>query len=65
MAAFGKILLARSGMLLIIAFCIVVAVMNEDRNVRLLAAVTAIVVEIIRDAILVSGMGGKPQANKQ
>ena len=60
MVPFGRILLVRTALLVVIAFCIVTVVVSEDRDVRLLVATTAIIVEIIRDAILVSGIkGGK------
>ena len=62
--AFGKILQIRSALLLVIAFCIAVVVESEDRNVRLLAAVAAIVVEIIRDAVLASGIGSSPRGKE-
>jgi len=53
---FGKKLVLRMLLLGVIALCIFVVVTSEDWEIRLLAAVVAIVVEIIRDAILVSGM---------
>ncbi|RLG19334.1 hypothetical protein DRN67_02980 [Candidatus Micrarchaeota archaeon] len=56
MVPFGKKLVLRMLLLGVIALCIFVVVTSEDWEIRLLAAVVAIVVEIIRDAILVSGM---------
>ena len=52
MVPFGRMLLIRNALLVAVAFCIAAAVMSEDRNARLLAAAAAIVIEIVRDAVL-------------
>ena len=65
MIPFGRILLLRSALLIVIAFCIAVAVVSEDMNVRAMAAGAAIVVEILRDAVLASGLKDVPGGRGQ
>jgi molybdenum cofactor biosynthesis enzyme len=50
--AFGKVLAIRMALLVAIALCIAVAITSNDMLVRALAAVVAITVEIVRDALL-------------
>ena len=59
-------LLIRGVLLIVIALCIVVAIESDDRNIRGLAAGIAIVVEIIRDAVLAGANldGCKAKSNK-
>ena len=52
MVLLGRALLIRSALLIVVALCIAIVIESEDRTVRGLAAGTAIVVEIIRDAVL-------------
>ena len=62
----GRVLLIRGVLLIVIALCIVVAIESDDRNIRGLAAGIAIVVEIIRDAVLAGANldGCKAKSNK-
>lgn len=53
----GRVLLIRSALLIVIALCIAIVIESEDRNVRAVAAAAAIVIEIIRDAVLAGGVG--------
>jgi len=48
----GTVLALRMALLAVIALCIVVAITSGDMNVRAAAAVVAITVEIVRDALL-------------
>jgi len=58
---FGQTILIRSVLLIVIALCIAIVVISEDQTVRLAGASAAIVIEIIRDAVLASGMKGIPR----
>ncbi|VVC04787.1 Uncharacterised protein [Candidatus Burarchaeum australiense] len=49
---FGRVILVRSVLLIVIALCIAIVIESNDRTVRALAAAAAIVIEIIRDAML-------------
>ncbi|MFA6035879.1 MAG: hypothetical protein WC759_02880 [Candidatus Micrarchaeia archaeon] len=65
MAMFGKVLAIRMALLVVIALCIAVAIMSNDVLVRALAAVIAITVEIVRDALLGTEMSALMVASRR
>ncbi|MDO8340302.1 MAG: hypothetical protein Q7T16_06625 [Candidatus Burarchaeum sp.] len=62
MVPWGRALLIRSALLIVVALCIAVVIESDDRTVRGVAAGMAIVVEIIRDAVLTGTHGHKSQS---
>ncbi len=63
--AFGKVLAIRMALLVVIALCIAVAITSGDVTVRALAAVVAITVEIVRDALLGTEMSALMVASRK
>lgn len=61
MNPFGKVLAIRMALLAVIALCIAIAITSEDMYVRAGAAVAAITVEIVRDALLGAELGAMMQ----